>query len=156
MKYLTNQGFWSHWRKKIQQIQYCLKALPPSHWFASFSTSADIFKGWKPSYRVLWQTITKVAALSLSTEATALLSYRPLKGPCRPKSFTPSPLQSLIWPDTKLIYNTPPTLSTDWLEVIDLEQWRHLQNSMKPLKAPSNTLIQSYAWYSPLSATCRK
>lgn len=29
-----------------------------------------------------------------------------------------------------------PTLSTDWLEVIDLEQWRHLLQSMKPSEAP--------------------
>lgn len=45
----------------------------------------------------------------------------------------PVTVANLAWHQADLQY--PPTLSTDWLEVIDLEQWRHLQYSMKPSKA---------------------
>lgn len=39
--------------------------------------------------------------------ATAWFSYRLLEEFCRPKSFTSSPLQSLIYSDNKPIHNTP-------------------------------------------------
>lgn len=61
---------------------------------------------------------------------------------------------NLAWHQADLQY--PPTLSTDWLEVIDLEQWEHLLNCMKPSKAPSYAAIQSLAQYPHLSASCRK
>ncbi len=57
----------------------------------------------------------------------------------------PVTVTNLPWHQADLQY--PSTLSTDWLEVIDLEQWRHLLNSMKPSKAPSYTLIQNWVQY---------
>lgn len=83
--------------KKIIKIQYCLEAV-----LLMYSHSLDMtrhLKGVKrvqrilchphgiypqiaQPYRVLWQTITRIEALSLSTEATAWFLCRPLEGPC--------------------------------------------------------------------------